>query len=165
MRTRPPSGTGGAGSLVGVTDAQPGRPETPVIRAKKSAKVQFTSTILLLEAFVVVFATFVLYGLRDVPAGLPDSVPNLEPGVIWTIGASMFVTLVVLSRACGRPGGYVAGSVAQILVAAWTLVIPLMGVVALVFIGLWVASLRLGGRVDRERAEYDAAHPDEAPNV
>ena len=113
MRTRPPSGTGGAGSLVGVTDAQPGRPETPVIRAKKSAKVQFTSTILLLEAFVVVFATFVLYGLRDVPAGLPDSVPNLEPGVIWTVGATMFVTLVVLSRACGRPGGYVAGSVAR----------------------------------------------------
>jgi len=153
MTPRTAAGAGPAGSLGGVTDAQPGPSGTPVIRAKRSAKVQFTSVILLLEAFVVVFATFVLYGLRDVPAGLPDSVPNLDPAVIWTVGATMFVTLVVLSRACGRPGGYVAGSVAQVLVAAWTL------------IGLWVASLRLGGRIDRERAEYDAAHPDEAPNV
>ena len=136
-----------------------------MIRAKTSARVQFTSTILLLEAFVVVFATFVLYGLRDVPAGLPDSVPPLEPAAIWGLGAAMVVALAVLSRMCGRPGGYVAGSVAQVLLLVWTLLIPLMAIVAVVFVGLWVASLRIGARIDRERAAYDAAHPDEAPTV
>lgn len=160
-----PGGHGPAGSLEGVTDAQQASAAGPVIRAKKPARALFTSTILMLEAFVVLFATFVLYGLRNVPAGLPDSVPNLDPVAIWGLGGAMVVALAVLSRMCGRPGGYVAGSVGQLLIVVWTFFIPLMGIVAVVFVALWVASLRIGGRIDRERAEYDAAHPDEAPTV
>jgi hypothetical protein len=34
-----------------------------------------------------------------------------------------------------------------------------------IFAVLWVAALRLGDRIDSERARYDAAHPETAPNV
>lgn len=130
-----------------------------VVRPKKSAKVLFTSTILVLESFVMVFATLVLYGLRNVP----DAAPSLPPGLIWGLGAAMVVVLMVLSRLVGRPGGYLAGSLAQVPVVAAGFVVPMMFVVAAIFVVLWVVSLRLGARVDRERAEYDAAHPGEIP--
>ena len=35
----------------------------------------------------------------------------------------------------------------------------MMFVVGGIFVILWWVALRLGGRIDRERAEYDAAHP------
>ena len=39
------------------------------------------------------------------------------------------------------------------------MVVPMMAVVGGVFVILWVVALRLGGRIDRERGEWDAAHP------
>lgn len=122
------------------------------IVAKKSAKVQFTSTMLVLEAFVVLFATLALSRLVDAPASQ-----------VWLAGGVLAVVLVVLSRFVGAPGGYVAGSAVQLPFLAVSLVIPLMVIVAVVFVVMWAVSLWLGAKIDRERAEYDAAHPDEAP--
>jgi hypothetical protein len=134
------------------------------IKPKKPATVQFTSMVLQLEAFVVLFAAFALYGLRDsvYEQGL------LQVGsttAIWVVCGVLFVVLLVLSRMMGRPGGYVAGSAVQVPVLALGLLLPMMFVVAGVFVIMWVVSLRLGGRIDRERAEYDAAHPETAPNT
>ncbi|WP_233565720.1 DUF4233 domain-containing protein [Cellulomonas sp. PhB143] len=137
----------------------------PRIRAKKSAKLQFTSTTLVLEAVVVLFATFTVYALRTVPSVWPDAVAPPTGAAIWTVGAVLMVVLVVLSRAVGTGPGYVAGSVVQLPVLATGLVVPLMFVVGVVFAAMWIVSLRLGGRIDRERAAYDAAHPETAPNV
>ncbi|QTE31353.1 DUF4233 domain-containing protein [Pengzhenrongella sicca] len=116
--------------------------------------------MLVLEAFAVFFATLVVFALQMAPAA-----------VVWAVGGALAVTLVLASGLLRRPGGYVAGSVVQAVVLAAS--IALFGapiddaafvagttlVVALVFVGLWVAALRLGGRIDRERAEWDAAHP------
>lgn len=134
------------------------------IKPKKPATVQFTSTVLQLEAFVVLFAAFALYGLRDsvYERGL------LQVGstaAIWIVCGVLFVVLLTLSRMMGRPGAYVAGSAVQVPVLALGLLLPMMFVVAGVFVIMWIVSLRLGGRIDRERAEYDAAHPETAPNV
>jgi len=134
------------------------------IKPKKPAKVQFASTTLLLEAFVVVFATLVAYGLRGIPYSRgPLELPSAAS--IWLVGGVLALVLVVLSRAVGTPGGYVAGSVVQVPVLRLGLVVPMMFVVGGIFVVLWVVSLRLGGRIDRERAAYDAEHPDTAPNV
>jgi len=65
----------------------------------------------------------------------------------------------------GTPGGYVAGSVAQVPVLAMGLVLTMMWVVGIIFVIMWIVSLRLGARIDRERAAYDAEHPEPAPNV
>ena len=126
----------------------------PRIVAKKSAKVQFASTMLVLEAFVVVFATLVAVRLVDAPTSQ-----------VWLVGGVLAVVLVVLSRLVASPGGYVAGSAVQVPFLAVSLVIPLMVVVAVVFVGMWAVSLWLGAKIDRERAAYDAAHPDEAPTA
>lgn len=134
-----------------------------VYRPKKSAKIQFASTTLLLEAFVVFFATLVLYGLRDIQIGLPSTAPHLDGTTIWIMGGVMVVVLIVVSRMCGRPGGYLAGSLAQIPVVLSGLIVPMMFLVGAIFVIMWFLSIRLGSKVDRERAEYDAAHPETAP--
>jgi hypothetical protein len=54
---------------------------------------------------------------------------------------------------------------AQVLVIASGVLLTMMFLIALVFVAMWVASLRIGARIDRERREYDAAHPETAPNV
>ncbi|WP_227424875.1 DUF4233 domain-containing protein [Pengzhenrongella sicca] len=127
---------------------------------RRSARHTFAATMLVLEAFAVFFATLVVFALQMAPAA-----------VVWAVGGALAVTLVLASGLLRRPGGYVAGSVVQAVVLAAS--IALFGapiddaafvagttlVVALVFVGLWVAALRLGGRIDRERAEWDAAHP------
>ncbi|ACZ22299.1 hypothetical protein Sked_23850 [Sanguibacter keddieii DSM 10542] len=110
--------------------------------------------MLVLEAFVVLFATLTASKLLDVPAL-----------TVWIIGGVLALVLMILSRTVTVPGGYVAGSVVQVPVLAIGIAIPLMIPVAVVFIALWAVSLWLGAKIDRERAEYDAAHPDEAPNV
>ena len=120
----------------------------PAVRRKRPAKPQFTQTILVLEAVLVFFATLVAYGLR-----------LAEPAAIWWVGGTLSVTLIVLSGLMTRPGGYVAGTVVQVLVLAVGFFVPMMFVVGGIFVVLWVVALRLGGRIDRERAEYDAANP------
>ena len=116
-------------------------------RRKAPARRQFASTVLLLEAFLVLFATLVAFGLRVE-----------EPVTVWVTGGVLMVVLIVLSRLVGQPGGYVAGSVVQVMVLAVALVIPQMIVIGLVFLAMWVTALRLGGRIDRERAAWDLAH-------
>ena len=130
---------------------------------KKSATIMFTSTTLILEAFVVFFATLVVYGLRDVGSGLASTAPDLSSGAIWAVGGVLFVALIALSRRCGKPGGYIAGWVAQAVVIVSGLIVPMMFLVGGMFAVMWLLSLRLGGKVDRERREYDAAHPETAP--
>ena len=118
------------------------------VRRKRPAKPQFTQTILVLEAVLVFFATLVAYGLRLAPSSS-----------VWLVGGALSVLLILLSGFVSRPGGYVAGSVAQVLVLAAGFWVPTMFVVGGIFVILWWVALRLGGRIDRERAEYDAAHP------
>ncbi|MFS0702070.1 DUF4233 domain-containing protein [Cellulomonas sp. 179-A 4D5 NHS] len=135
-------------------DSTPAQPAASgSIRRKRPARQQFASTMLLLEAFLVLFATLVAYGLANAGSG------PLPPSAVWVAGGVLMLVLVVLSRMPGRPGGYVAGSVVQVVVLAMGFVVPMMFVVGGVFVVLWVVSLRLGGRIDRERAEWDAAHP------
>ncbi|MBU4215074.1 MAG: DUF4233 domain-containing protein [Actinobacteria bacterium] len=114
----------------------------------------FASTVLGLEALVVFFATLVAFGLRVAP-----------PGVVWTAGAVLAVALVLMAGSVRRPGGYLAGSVGQAFLVAAALVVPLMAVIAVIFVVLWVLALVLGGRVDAERAAWDAEHvaPADAP--
>ncbi|WP_456826828.1 DUF4233 domain-containing protein [Cellulomonas sp. P5_E12] len=123
-------------------------PDGQAVRRKRPAKPQFAQTILILEAMLVFFATLVAYGLRLAPAS-----------TIWWVGGSLSLVLILLSGMVSRPGGYLAGSIVQVFVLAGGFAIPMMFAVGVIFVVLWVVALRLGGRIDRERAEYDAAHP------
>ena len=111
-------------------------------QAARSARRQFAATILVLEAFVVVFAGLVAFGLREV-----------DPAVIGIGGGALVLSLVLAAGILRRPGGYVVGSVLQVAMLATAFAVPMMIVVGLIFVALWVTALRLGGRIDRERAE------------
>jgi hypothetical protein len=126
------------------------QPAPRPVRRKKPAKPQFTSTILMLEGVLVLFAALTAYGLQVLPGP-----------VIWTVAGVMFVVFLLLSRMVTAPGGYIAGSIAQLLVLACGFVIPMMFLLGVVFLALWIAAYRLGARIDAERAAYDAEHPDE----
>ena len=96
----------------------------------------------MLEACVVLFAALVAFGLRVA-----------EPSRVWLVGGALTLSLLLAAGVLGRPGGYAVGSALQVAVVASGLAVPLMYVVGAIFAVLWVASLRLGARIDRERAE------------
>lgn len=134
------------------------------IKPRKPAKVQFTSMMLQLEAFVVLFAGVALFGLRNSDYERGPLVIE-SPAALWTVIGALFVVLLVMSRMVGTSMGYYAGTAVQVPVLAMGLLLPMMFVVGVVFVVMWVVSLRLGGRIDRERADYDAQHPETAPNL
>ncbi|GAA1727525.1 hypothetical protein GCM10009809_24060 [Isoptericola hypogeus] len=135
------------------------------IKPRKPAKVQFTAMMLQLEAFVVLFAGFALYGLRNDPGYERGPFVIESTAAMWSVVGVLFVVLWVLSRMMGTAVGYVAATAVQVPVLAMGLLLPMMFVVGAVFVVMWVVSLSLGGRIDRERAAYDAEHPETAPNV
>lgn len=149
-----------------MTAHHPSEPPRPgdAIKPKRSARVQFASTTLVLEAFVLLFATLAAYGLRTVPSLWPSGVAPSATAV-WVAGGVFVVVLLVLSRLVSAPGGYLAGTLVQLPVVATGFAVPMMFVLGGLFAVLWVVALRLGSRIDRERAAYDAAHPSTAPNA
>ncbi len=158
MATPAPSGADVPPEAAGAPGSAGGAPAAPPRR--RSARRVFAATTLTLEAFVVLFATLVAFGLRVAP-----------PGILWAFGLGLALVLLLLSGMLRSPGGYLAGSLAQIPVVASGFVLLLapvpgagfgatiMFVIAGLFVTLWVVALRLGGRIDRERAEWDAAPP------
>lgn len=136
-----------------MSSAHPPRPSGPSgpSRPSRSARRQFAATMLVLEAFVVLFAALVAHGLRVA-----------DPAVVWLLGGALALSLVLAAGMLRRPGGYVVGTVLQVAVVAGGLLVPLMFVVGGIFAALWVAALRLGARIDRERAEREQAATQEA---
>lgn len=116
-------------------------------RPKRPARPQFTSTILVLEALLVLFAALTADGLGVAPTD-----------VVWPIAGALAVVLLGLSRLVTAPGGYIGGSIAQVLVIACGIAVPMMYLLGILFAALWITAYRLGGRIDSERAAYDAAH-------
>lgn len=125
-------------------------PAASSIRPKPPARPQLTSTVLVLEALLVLFAALAADGLDVAPAD-----------VVWPIAGALAVVLLGLSRLVTAPGGYIGGSIAQVLVIACGIAVPLMYLLGILFAALWVAAYRIGGRIDSERAAYDAAHRDD----
>lgn len=118
----------------------------PAPSRSRSATVQFTSTILILEAFVVGFAGLVAYGLD-----------LAEPMVLWAVFGGVALGLIVAAVAVRLPGGLVVGSVLQLAVLGLGVAVPMVFVVGGIFVVLWVVAVRLGHRIDRERVERAAA--------
>ncbi|MDO5724604.1 MAG: DUF4233 domain-containing protein [Flaviflexus sp.] len=123
---------------------------------KGSALAQFTATMLILEMMVCGFIALVAYGLK-----------LASPGIVATMvggtAALCLVSAVLMRRA--KMTALAIGSFAQgllLLVGVW---MPGSLVVSIVFLGLWIASLYWGVKIDREREErraeqaaWEAAH-------
>jgi hypothetical protein len=136
------------------------RPGMP--KKRRSVKVMFASTVLLLEAFVVLFATLVVFGLRS------DTIPV---GVILGVGLTLSAVLIVSCALLTKPYGILIGWILQVLIIATGIAEPMMFLVGILFALTWLYGIRTGARLDREnaqrdreQAEWDQANKSEGDN-
>lgn len=104
---------------------------------------------LLAQAIAVFFGALVAWRLGDV-SGDPRATTYLWAGV-----AIALLCLVAAGALRGR-AGVALGWLAQALTLASAVVLPAMLVVAVIFGGLWWASLTQGRRMDQITAQRDA---------
>ena len=134
------------------------RPGMP--KKRRSIRIMFASTVLVLEAFLVLFATLVTFGLeRD----------SMSPAVILAGGLVLFAALIGTCAILSKPAGPVIGWILQLVIIATGFLIPEMFLVGAVFAATWWYGLKTGMRLDREnrerdreQAEFDKAHPEAA---
>ncbi|GMA36992.1 DUF4233 domain-containing protein [Demequina litorisediminis] len=117
----------------------------------RSAQLTFRQTVLLCEAFTMFFATLLGFGLvqggsLDAPAGL-------------IIGGGLALTVLMgwSAGAQSKSWGVWLGWGMQVPLLAAGVVDTAITIMGAVFLVLWIAALRIGGRIDRERAERDVA--------
>lgn len=123
---------------------------------QRSLRRSFAAMVLSGEVLVVGFAALVAKDLADVP----------DRQVL--VGALALAALCVVAAATLRSRtGYLLGWLVQVLLVASALWVPLMGVLGLLFMGLWVAALVLGGRADdlTDRRQAAAGGPPTSPNA
>ncbi|MGG5175322.1 DUF4233 domain-containing protein [Pseudarthrobacter sp. J1763] len=135
------------------------RPGMP--KKRRSTKVMFASTVLLLEAFVAFFATLVVFGFKR---------NELNPALILTVGIAVAVIMVVACAFLSKPWGVALGWLLQVVLILTGFVEPMMFVVGVLFAVAWWYGIRTGIRIDtenaqreREQAAWDAEHRDVAP--
>ncbi|MEI2279268.1 DUF4233 domain-containing protein [Paenarthrobacter ilicis] len=134
------------------------RPGMP--KKRRSTKVMFASTVLLLEAFVAFFGTLVVFGLRR---------GEVDPVIILGVGITLSVVLVLACAVLSKPWGLGLGWALQLVLILTGLAEPTMYVVGVLFAICWWYGIRAGMKIDREvvqrdreQAEWNAAHGDQA---
>jgi hypothetical protein len=123
----------------------------PAPKRQRPATLVFTQTTLLLEAFVALFAVLTLWGLAR--AGHVD----VPPAALWGIGFGFVALLGWAAGQQAKPRGRVIGWVLQAPMILAGLILPAIAVIGLVFLAIWITGVRLGAKIDRERAERVAA--------
>jgi hypothetical protein len=132
------------------------RPGMP--KKLRSTKMMFASTVLVLEAFVAIFAGLAVFGLKD-------------KNPVYLVVAGVLAILMILACAfIGKKWGPAVGWILQLLLIAAGFWETSMFVVGVFFAIAWWYALHAGARIDREnvvrarkQAEWEAAHPDPAP--
>jgi len=128
--------------------------EPPVNEAAppaRSAALTLGQAILALQALAALFATSLLSGLSKAGERLPNQ------GAIWGVGLAVALLLLIAAGTLARAWGRALGWAAQAPMIAGVVVSVPVAVVGGVFLGLWIAALRIGDRIDRERALYREA--------
>ncbi|MCC3293151.1 DUF4233 domain-containing protein [Arthrobacter sp. zg-Y411] len=133
------------------------RPGMP--KKRRSVKVMFASTVLTLEAFVVLFGTLAVFGLHR---------GTISPALLLGGGVLLAAALVGTCALLSKPAGPVIGWILQLVIIATGFLEPMMFLVGVLFALTWWYGLRAGMRLDREnrerdrqQAEWEKAHPGE----
>ncbi|TXN31421.1 DUF4233 domain-containing protein [Lacisediminihabitans profunda] len=118
--------------------AQPAAGRT---RRARSATESLLSIVLLLEAVLVFFIALTAFGLRVLPAA-----------AAFGGGAALLVALLVVGRLVRYRWGVWLGWLAQAVLLATGLLLPLMWFIGAVFAALWTYCAITGRRLDRRNA-------------
>jgi hypothetical protein len=110
------------------------------------------SIVLGFEAIVMFFAALVVFGLKALPAP------------VALIGGAALCLLLLANAALLRyRWGYALGWALQGVIALACILVPLLSIVAAIFIGLWIYCMVKGASIDRQKAALSAAQDDEPP--
>ena len=107
------------------------------------------SAILCLEAIVLGLTTLVFLPLTSV-----------STGTALSIGLGLFAASLVIAGLLRHRFAYALGWVLQIVALALGTVISVMYVLGAVFLVLWATAYLLGAKIEREQAQWLAAHPE-----
>ncbi|WP_062460630.1 DUF4233 domain-containing protein [Demequina soli] len=135
--------------------AQP-QPQPTGARPQRSATLTFCQAVLGLQALAALFTLLALWGLDR--AGEVD----IPGAVLWGGGLLLIVGFgYAAGKQATRWGRWLGWALQVPMVLGWFLD-STIGVVGVCFLLTWIVGLRLGTRIDRERAERAAA---EAPQA
>ncbi|WP_084104416.1 DUF4233 domain-containing protein [Demequina sp. NBRC 110056] len=148
---RPASASALPGDTTPDADAAPTKPQRP-------ATLVFTQAVLLLEAFVALFATLVAWSFAR--TGLVDA----DPVWMLVLGLLLMLALGYASGQQKKRWGRWLGWILQVPLLVGGIIDPMIAVIGAVFLIIWIMALRLGGRIDRERKERDEAAAQGAGN-
>ena len=134
------------------------KPNTP--KKARSTKMMFASVVLVLEAFVALFAGLALFGLKD-------------KDVTFLVMAG--VLAVAMIAACGflaKKWGPAFGWILQLALIAGGFWEASMFIVGILFAVAWWYALYAGAKIDRENVvrakaqmQWDAEHPENSPGA
>lgn len=119
-------------------------------RRERSATESLLSITLALEAILVFFVTLTVFGLKA-----------LEPVPAFVGGAVLIVLLVLTGRLVRYRWGVWIGWALQLVLLATGFLLPIMFVVAAIFVGVWVFCFVKGRQLDRAKAAFLSTHPEE----
>jgi hypothetical protein len=112
--------------------------------AARSLQRALGAIVLAFESFIVFFGTLVSFGLKVA-----------APELVWAVGLSLAVVMILTPAVLGRPGGYIFGSALQVVVlfiSIWTIFRDPAGyvflIVSIIFIGLWAWAMIAGSTID-----------------
>jgi hypothetical protein len=118
-------------------------------RRQRSVTESLLSIVLVLEAFVVFFASLTIFGLKALEPAYPAWAALPAGGVLILV---LLATTAVLRH----PWGIVIGWVLQAAIIGLGILAPLMYLIGGGFALLWIYCFTRGRRIDRGRADYPA---------
>lgn len=124
----------------------------PRQRRPRGAAESLATIVLGFESIVVFLGGLVIYGLRVLP----------EPVAPWwgiVAGSVVAVLMILTTRFVRYPWGIALGWVLQAIVALGAILVPALGLVALVFGGMYAYATIKGAALDRRNATAAAEPP------
>ena len=122
-------------------------PAAPQPRPQRPAKLVFTQAVLGLQAVGALFATTYVAGMSNAGA------VQASAGAIWGLGLWFMLMLGYAAGQQKKSWGVWLGCALQAPMIIGFLIDPAIAIIGVMFLALWITALRLGGRIDRERAE------------
>jgi hypothetical protein len=124
----------------------------------RGAAESLATIVLAFESVVVFLGGLAIYGLK----ALPDSVDQW-----WGIvaGVVVAVLMILTTRVVRYPWGIALGWALQVVVALGAILVPSLGLVALIFGGMYGYATIKGASLDRRKAQSLAESAGETPTT
>lgn len=117
-------------------------------RRTRSLTESLLSIVLGLEAVLVFFIALTVYGLHA-----------LAPAPAFGGGAALVVLLALATRVVRYSWGVWVGWLLQLVLLATGLLLPVLYIVAIVFVAIWVFCFVRGRQIDHQNANRISEHP------